>query len=66
MTMTLGKVMPTDFDEEYKITVKDAASFAVSETFSYSVNDYIARTFDAAAPEADLLRAIYALGVAAN
>lgn len=65
MTMTLGKVMPSDFDVAHKITVKDG-SLPVSETFSYSVNDYIARTFDADAREADLLRAIYALGVAAE
>ncbi|MBQ8174659.1 MAG: hypothetical protein IJ009_04575 [Clostridia bacterium] len=65
ITMTLGAVTAADFDESFKFTVKDA-SFAVSETFEYSVNDYIARTFDANAKEADLLRAIYALGVAAN
>ena len=66
VTMTLGGIAPGNFDVAHAITVKDAASFPVSETFEYSVYDYIARTFDADAPEADLLRAIYALGVAAN
>ena len=66
ITMTLGAVAAADFGESFKFTVKDAAGFTVAETFEYSVNDYIARTFDAAAREADLLRAIYALGAAAN
>ncbi|MBQ8174888.1 MAG: hypothetical protein IJ009_05735 [Clostridia bacterium] len=66
ITMTLGAVAAADFDTTYKITVKDADGFAVAEVFEYSVHDYIARTFDANAKEADLLRAIYALGVAAN
>lgn len=65
ITMTLGAVSANDYDETFKFTVKDG-SIAVSEVFEYSVNDYIARTFDAAAPEANLLRAIYALGVAAE
>jgi hypothetical protein len=65
ITMSLGAVAAADFDTVFKFTVKDAA-FPVSETFSYSVNDYIARTFDAASEQADLVRAIYALGVAAN
>ena len=65
MVMTVCGVAASDFDDTFKFTVKDG-SFAVSQTFSYSVNDYIARTFDASADEADLLRAIYALGVAAN
>ncbi|MBQ8174887.1 MAG: hypothetical protein IJ009_05730 [Clostridia bacterium] len=65
MVMTLGGIAAADFDSVHKLTVKDG-SFTVSDAFSYSVNDYIARTFDANAKEADLLRAIYALGVAAN
>ena len=65
MVMTVCGVAASDFADTFKFTVKDG-SFAVSQTFSYSVNDYIARTFDANAPEADLLRAIYALGAAAN
>ena len=66
VTMTLGGIAPADFDATYTITVKDDSFFAVTEAFEYSVNDYIARTFDANAKEADLLRAIYALGAAAN
>ena len=66
VTMSLGGIAPADFDATYTITVKDTSFFDVSEAFEYSVNDYIARTFDANAKEADLLRAIYALGVAAN
>ena len=65
MVMTLGGTAAADFDAVQKITVKDS-TFIVSEIFKYSVNDYIARTFDANAKQADLLRAIYALGVAAN
>ena len=65
ITMTLGAVAANDYDQTFKFTVKDG-SIAVSEVFEYSVNDYIARTFDASADEANLLRAIYALGVAAE
>ena len=38
-----------------------------SAAISYSVNTYIARTFEGGAGETDnLLRALYALGVAVN
>ena len=66
VVMSLGGVAVADFDVTYKITVRDAGGFAVSEAFEYSVNDYIARMFDADAKDANVIRAIYALGVAAN
>ena len=65
VTMTLGGISAIDFAASYRITVKDEAGFQMSDTLEYSVNDYIARTFDASAAEADLLRAIFALGEAA-
>ena len=64
--ITLGGIAAADFDETYTLTVKDVDFADASEAFEYSVNDYIARKFDAAARDADILRAIYALGVAAN
>lgn len=66
MVISLNGVAAADFDAVYKFTVVDENGFNVSETFEYSVNDYIARTFKANAKSANVLRAIYALGVAAN
>lgn len=66
MVISLNGVAAADFDAVYQFTVVDENGFNVSETFEYSVNDYIARTFKANAKSANVLRAIYALGVAAN
>ncbi len=66
MVITLGGVGAADFDAVQEITVMDGFNEA-SGTLSYSVNTYIARTFAGGAGETDnLLRALYALGVAAN
>lgn len=65
MAITLGGIAAADFDATFKITITDVG-YPVSETFEYSVNDYIARRFDANRADANVIRAIYALGVAAN
>ena len=66
MVLTLGSVGAKDFDTVQEITVIDGLK-RKSGTLSYSVNTYIARTFEGGAGETDnLLRALYALGAAAN
>ena len=66
MVILLGGLGAADFDTEYNITVIDGLT-RKSGTLTYSVNTYIARMFEGGEGEADnLLRAIYALGVAAN
>ena len=66
MVITLGGVGAKDFDTVQEITVIDGLK-RKSGTLSYSVNTYIARTFEGGEGETDnLLRALYALGVAAN
>jgi hypothetical protein len=66
MVLVLGGVGAADFDAEQKITVVDGMS-RKSGTLTYSINTYIARTFAGGEGESDnLLRALYALGVAAN
>ncbi len=63
----LNSVAPTDYDAFFQFTVIDDDYDEASGTWSYSVNTYIARTFDGGAGESDnLLRAIYAFGVAAE
>ena len=67
MTLTLNGMTPADFDTVYEITMYNADGEQISATVSYSVNAYIARTFENGAGETDdLLRALYALGVAAE
>ena len=67
MTLTLNGMTPADFDTVYEIAMYDADGEQISATVSYSVNAYIARTFEGGAGETDdLLRALYALGVAAE
>jgi hypothetical protein len=66
MVITLGGVGAADFDEVQEITIIDGMK-RKSGTLSYSVNTYIARTFEGGAGVTDnLLRALYALGAAAN
>ncbi len=66
MVITLGSIRFDDFAETVEITVMDGFT-EMSDTLTYSVNTYIARTFEGGAGETDnLLRALYALGVAAN
>lgn len=61
MVITLPGISPADFDEELEITVMDNGD-EVSGTLTYSVNAYIARTFEGGEGETDdLLRALYAL-----
>lgn len=63
----LGGIVATDYDTVWEITVYDNDGDQACATISYSVNAYIARTFEGGAGEADnLLRALYALGVAAE
>ena len=64
--ITLNGMTPAEFDKVWNITVMDGFE-QMTGSVSYSVNAYIARTFEGGAGEADnLLRALYALGVAAN
>ena len=64
--ITLDGMNPTEFTKVWKITVMDGFE-QVTASISYSVNTYIARTFEGGAGEADnLLRALYALGEATN
>ena len=66
MVITLDGINAADFDEMFEITVMDGMK-RKSGTLSYSVNTYIARTFEGGEGETDnLLRALYALGAAAN
>ena len=66
MVIVLDGMVPADFDQEVEITLMDGFD-EISDTLTYSVNTYIARTFEGGAGETDnLLRALYALGVAAN
>ena len=66
MVITLGGIDAADFDTAFDIAVMDGLT-RESATVSYSVNAYIARTFEGGAGETDnLLRALYALGVAAE
>ncbi len=66
MVITLGGIHAADFDTVLEITVMDGFT-QESATVSYSVNAYIARTFEGGAGETDnLLRALYALGAAAE
>ena len=66
IVILLDGMTPADFDTEYKITLLDGFT-EISDTLTYSVNSYIARSFTGGTGEADdLLRALYALGVAAN
>lgn len=66
MVIVLDGMVPADFDKEVEITLLDGFD-EISDTLTYSVNTYIARTFEGGAGETDnLLRALYALGVAAN
>ncbi|MBQ8858369.1 MAG: hypothetical protein IJ012_01100 [Clostridia bacterium] len=66
MVITLNSVKLSDFDKAIEIVVMDGFD-EISDTLTYSVNTYIARTFEGGEGETDnLLRALYALGVAAN
>ncbi len=64
MVLTLPGVAPVAFGDALEIAVTKNGE-AVSQTLSYSVNSYIARTFEGGEGETDdLLRALYAFGVA--
>lgn len=64
--ITLNGMTPAEFSKVWTITVMDGFE-QMTGSVSYSVNSYIARTFEGGAGEADnLLRALYALGVAAS
>ncbi len=66
IVIVLDGMLPADFDQEMEITLMDGFT-EISDTLTYSVNTYIARTFEGGAGETDnLLRALYALGAAAN
>ena len=64
--ITLNGMDPSAYGKTWRIKVMDGFA-QQSAAISYSVNTYIARTFEGGAGETDnLLRALYALGVAAN
>ncbi len=66
VVLTLNAINAADFDALYSITIYDGFDQA-SATVSYGVNVYIARTFEGGTGETDnLLRALYAFGVAAE
>lgn len=66
VVLTLNAINAADYDAVYEITIYDGMDQA-SATVSYGVNTYIARTFEGGAGETDnLLRALYAFGVAAE
>ncbi len=63
----LHGLTPANFDTEWNITILNESGKPASGKTTYSVNAYIARTFEGGEGEADdLLRALYAFGVAAD